>query len=168
MASVIFSIPVQRANDALAPFDLQVVMGGHTNERIRISYELWRAHPTPILITGDHDYIYKGLKQLGIPQEQLIQEHDAQSTWDNAALSVPILRRRGASSVVLVTSGFHSSRAYACFAKLAPEISFRTCSTPVQPRGRWELFRLQTMERVKKLSYAWLYQINPWKEGPCK
>ena len=98
---VFFSIPITRSDDAGSDFDIQVVLGGNTRERSDVSHALWLRHPTPILVTGGLDYIRDELLRLGIPASAIIQEPQARSTWENAALSVPILKQRKVKSAVI-------------------------------------------------------------------
>lgn len=82
-----------------------------------------------ILITGDHGYLIdKGLHEAeqiketlvkwGIPEHVLITETKSRNTYENAVESKKILDRLYPNaSILLITSGKHMRRAYACFEK---------------------------------------------------
>lgn len=56
------------------------------------------------------------LRSLGADASDIIYENAAQSTWDNARLTRPILEGLGADQIYLVTSGIHMRRALLYFA----------------------------------------------------
>jgi uncharacterized SAM-binding protein YcdF (DUF218 family) len=59
----------------------------------------------------------KSLKELGIPQSDLILETKSHNTFQNARFSSPLIRAAdGFDQVYLVTSGFHMRRAQLDFA----------------------------------------------------
>ena len=128
--AVFQSIPISGPDNAGPDFDMQVVLGGNTRERSEVSHALWLRHPTLILVTGDGNYIRDALLNLGIPSSSIIHESTARSTWENARFSVPILKQRKVKSAVIVTSWFHTSRAYGCFKSLEQGIHFSTVSDP--------------------------------------
>lgn len=158
-----FTIPVSRPDDAGMDFDMQVVLGGNTRERSEVCLALWQKHPTPILVTGDLDFIRDALLRMGIPATTILHEPTARSTWENAELSIPILERHKVKSAVIVTSWFHTHRAYGCFTALGKEIRFATCSDPVPASYSFDNWKVTVIERAKGFGY-WLSKgLNPWK-----
>jgi uncharacterized SAM-binding protein YcdF (DUF218 family) len=164
IAGIVFSsIPVSRPDDGGTDFDMQVVLGGNTRERSEVCQALWLQHPTPILVTGDGNYIRDELLKMGIPASAIIHEPHARSTWQNAGYSGPVLRERRVKSAVLVTSWFHTARAYACFTRLEPGIRFETRSDDPPERYALDDWKVSVIERAKSVSY-WLSKgLNPWK-----
>jgi len=142
---------------------MQVVLGGNTRERSDASYALWLRHPTPVLVTGDDNLIRDELLRLGVPAAQIIHEATARSTWQNAELSLPILRQNNIKSAVIVTSWYHTARAHACFRRLAPGTAFASQSDPLPARYGMEQWKLATKERMKILAYWISYNLNPWR-----
>ena len=142
---------------------MQVVLGGNTRERSDACYALWLRHPTPVLVTGDDNYIRDELLRLGIPSAQIIHEPTARSTWQNAELSVPILRKNSIKSAVIVTSWFHTARAHACFTRIDHGIHFTSQSDPMPGRYGFEPCKLATKERLKCLAYWLSHNLNPWR-----
>jgi uncharacterized SAM-binding protein YcdF (DUF218 family) len=67
----------------------------------------------------------------GYPEEYFIKlPHEATSTWEEAGVLVPELRRLGAHSFLLVTSDYHTRRAGRYFAKLADGLTMRVVAAP--------------------------------------
>jgi len=165
LIAIFQSIPVSRPNDVGTEFDIQVVLGGNTKERSDVCYALWLRHPTPILVTGDEDYIRDELLRQGIPASHILHEPIARSTWQNAGFSLPILQKQRIKTAVIVTSWYHTARAHACFARVAPMITFTNQSDPLPTRYRMEQWKLTTKERLKCLAYWIAHAINPWRAG---
>jgi uncharacterized SAM-binding protein YcdF (DUF218 family) len=156
------SIPVVRADDPGTTFEIQVVLGGNTRERSTVSHELWLRHPTPILVTGDGEYIRNQLLRLGVPAAAMIHEPAALTTWQNAEFSVPMLRERQVKSAVIVTSWFHTARAHSCFTNAGGDIQFAVCADPLPARKSLDDWKVMTMERMKRIGYWIKYGMNPW------
>ena len=72
------------------------------------------------------------LNQLGVPSDAIVIEGDSRNTYENAAHVAPILRQRGWTSALLITSGVHMPRALATFAKAGLEAS--AAATDIQGR----------------------------------
>ncbi len=163
--AIFFTIPVSRPDDAGTAFDIQVVLGGNTRERSEVCLALWRKHPTPILVTGDLDYIRDALLRLEIPASSIIHEPKARSTWENAELSIHILKEHKVKRAVIVTSWFHTKRAYGCFTALGHGIRFSTCSDPEPASYSMDNWKVTVIERAKGLGYWLSKALNPWRAG---
>jgi len=138
-----------RALERIAPADAIVVLGGginpaHANnpypdlssaaDRYWHAFRLWRAgKASEILITGgalpwrdarasEAEAAARFLTSLGVPARRIILEPDSLNTRQNATLSAELLRGRGASRVLLVTSALHMHRARARFEATGLEI----------------------------------------------
>ncbi|HUC90635.1 MAG TPA: YdcF family protein [Paenibacillus sp.] len=102
---------------------------------------LWRNEPTAVLrerldhalklykqgkfdtfiLTGGYDYNgstipeAEGMRDYllarGVPQDRMLLDPEAQSTYDNLLNSKAIMKREGIASVVIITHEFHSARA---------------------------------------------------------
>ena len=59
-------------------------------------------------------------------------EHNAKSTAEEAQAMIPEIRRRGAKTVLLVTSNYHTRRATNLFRATAPEVTFIPIAAPDQ------------------------------------
>lgn len=61
------------------------------------------------------EFLARQLEAWGVEHERIIIEAKALNTKENASLSKAIITERGFSSVLMVTSAFHMTRALACF-----------------------------------------------------
>lgn len=119
-----------------------VVLGGHTAggrlnwfqpydrdtalTRTAAAALLYQAERAPlILLSGaalegslsEAESMAGSLRKSGVPAEALILEKDSYNTYENAVYSARILKQRGISRVLLVTSALHMPRAMAVFNK---------------------------------------------------
>lgn len=92
---------------------------------------LWRKLRVPILLSGGQVYADGGgealiarrvLLGLGVPEADILLETDSQTTTQNARYSARILREKGFSRPILVTSAFHMPRAVLNFEKQGIEV----------------------------------------------
>lgn len=126
-----------------AHYDAVVLLGGVVNEeamalsrqpsyndnveRLLTTYDLLRRgqadvaviaggtwNPIPGQATEAH-LLGRQLTDWGIDPTRIVLEDRSVNTHENAAFTAPLLRARGATQVVLVTSAFHMNRSLACF-----------------------------------------------------
>ncbi len=99
--------------------------------RLLTAVRLSRKLDLPILVSGGQVFQESGkeallakriLMSLGVPEENIIVESESQNTTQNAAFSVPLLRERGLTHPILVTSAFHMRRAVLNYEKLGMEV----------------------------------------------
>ena len=90
-----------------------------------------------VIVSGDGDCqdVRRQMEARGVPHAVIVTECESRNTFENAALSVKILRERQITNVVIVTSWYHSRRALACFESAAPEIHFASRPTSCPPAG---------------------------------
>lgn len=75
------------------------------------------------------------LKQMNIPEEDIMSETKSRHTYENAAYSKTLIQNLNFENIVLVTSGFHMKRAEICFRLvginpvLAPSDQLRPANT---------------------------------------
>jgi uncharacterized SAM-binding protein YcdF (DUF218 family) len=73
----------------------------------------------------------------GYPEDFFIKlPHNGTSTWQEAQILIPELRRLGARSFLLVTSDYHTRRAGGYFRKLKDGLSMRVIAAPDE-NFRW-------------------------------
>ncbi|MEZ5283256.1 MAG: ElyC/SanA/YdcF family protein [Vicinamibacterales bacterium] len=60
--------------------------------------------------------------ELGVPADRMVVEREARSTWENAALTAPLLHERGVRRILLVTDRMHMLRASGAFARQGFEV----------------------------------------------
>ena len=63
------------------------------------------------------DIIKEYLKDLGLPEEDLIFENQSRNTHENATFVYDLLKPRFSDKILIITSGFHMKRALGCFKK---------------------------------------------------
>ena len=94
--------------------------------RLLTVMQLYRKLHVPILLSGGQVYADTGteslitkriLMSLGIPEQDIITESQSLTTSQNAFYSAEILREKGFTKPILVTSAFHLPRAVICFEK---------------------------------------------------
>lgn len=105
-------------------------------DRLWTAHALWRAGKAPyILISAGAADPARGmaseaatlaamLREMGVPQSALLIEEQSRTTRGNARYSLPLLRARGARTVLLVSSIWHLRRALPTFEAEGPDIRF--------------------------------------------
>ena len=115
---------------------------------------------------GDCQDVRRQLVAKAVPASVIVTECDSRSTQENALFSVKLLRARGVTNVVIVTSWYHSRRALACFRSAAPEMRFASRPTPTEPQQSWWPNRYErkriTQEYAKIVYYWFVYGVSPW------
>lgn len=69
---------------------------------------------------------------MGVPGNRIMIENRSLSTIENAKFSLPMVRRRGFKSVILVTSPYHAFRSAKVFRKLFSPYGIRIIVCPVE------------------------------------
>ncbi len=130
--------------DPLHRADAILVLAGETRDGARVSHAvgLYRRGLAPVLVlsgapmgfrTHEAEVMARHAKYLGVPPGRIvIVKHDSESTGEEAAAVVPVLQRRGAKEVILVTSNFHTGRAKRIFEKAAGSAGPRFFAYPVE------------------------------------
>ena len=145
-----------------AHVDAIVALGGGQDDRAQAAVALLeRGISDIVVVTGDGNLIVNYLRAHGVRDSQIIQEPNATSTLENAALVSPILHSRKARDVAIVTSWFHTRRAKTVFAKAMPGINFYVVSE-MRPATLREWDRqAQRRERYAAIYYFLRYGIWP-------
>ncbi|HEY8498682.1 MAG TPA: YdcF family protein [Limnochordales bacterium] len=132
------------------PADAIVVLGGDWRGRIDRGIALYREGYAPVLlVTGgmaiapgrvQADYLAEAARQAGVPQEAILTERRASSTWEDAVLTLPLAQERGWRRVLLVTSNWHSRRATMVFRRVWGRAGIEVRSVPSE-EWRFDLAR---------------------------
>jgi uncharacterized SAM-binding protein YcdF (DUF218 family) len=64
---------------------------------------------------SEADVMANELKQIGVPESDILTETKSKNTFQNAQFSTPIVHQQGFDLIVLVTSGMHISRSLLYF-----------------------------------------------------
>ncbi len=108
-----------------------------TLERMVTAARLSRHLDVPIIVSGGKllpsdtpvaIITERFLIDLGIPQQQIILEHQSRDTYENAVFSKKICDQYGFNQPLLVTSGYHLKRAVFCFEKAGLPVTPYPCA----------------------------------------
>lgn len=159
--------PGMRLREVGLVYDAAVVLGGMTDdratlasglpsyngasERMHAAFEVLRDQQAKaVVLSGGSMYpespsearlLLQQLERWGADTSAVVLEEGSRNTRENAALTAPLLRERGAKRVLLITSAFHMRRAVACFeaagiAVDAYPVDFRAYD-PARSGGTW-------------------------------
>lgn len=91
------------------------------NQRLNVAASLAKSHPINRVIVSGGDtwwlpvseaqFMNIGLIKRGVPVWQMVNETASRSTVQNAEFTVRMLKAMGANGAIIVTNGFHMSRA---------------------------------------------------------
>ncbi|WP_046174493.1 YdcF family protein [Domibacillus indicus] len=102
------------------PSDVIVVLSPGT-ERIEAGVRLWKEHyADKIILTRANTgtFTVQKTEALGVPEEDIIAEEQAHSTYTNATYTKELMKERGDQSAVIVTSDYHMRRTKFIFEKV--------------------------------------------------
>ena len=144
--------------------DAIVVPGSGDVVRVREAARMAERFPViPVIITGDSGFLERGVLELGVFEERLVIEPEAESTYENAALVAPILDKLRVKRAVLVTNWFHVPRAGAVFRSRFPHIEFvSSWETPEDPLPPWDR-KAQRREKLASIWYLVRYGVNAFR-----
>lgn len=151
------------------PASAVVVLGGESWTRPTRAAEVFEeASPTWLIISGNGDCedVRRQLEARNVPTNAILTECNSRSTKENADFSVKLLRDRGVTNAIIVTSWYHSRRAMACFQAAAPEITFYSRPSR-RPLGfaAWQnpYERGRFTQECAKLAYYWVvHGVSPF------
>jgi uncharacterized SAM-binding protein YcdF (DUF218 family)/lysophospholipase L1-like esterase len=138
--------------------------------RVLLAARMLREGKAPLLIftggTGDGCPVARAMsllaRQVGVPAEAIREEAASTSTWENGALTAPLLRAWGIHRVLIVTDRLHMRRATGVFRRLGFDV--RQASVPIVEGHRDNLDMLQTgLREFAALSY---YRLRGWIGSP--
>lgn len=141
--------------DAIAPADAIVVLGGGRGERVLQGVELYEHKFAPaVLFTGDFmqplyspplhwaEQAVKYAESEGLPKDKMTIIYGAHSTRDDALLTRKYCEGKGYRSLIVVTEPYHSRRARRVFGSVFRGSGIRFAVYPSQrswytPRSWW-------------------------------
>jgi len=127
--------------------DAILVLGGGTGDRLALGAQLYHEGYAPVLITSGESPRLPGVEAsfaelasdylvtLGIPEDAILMLPDTTSTYDEAVESRALAEAAGLSSLLVVTSEYHSRRSALTF-----DAAFRGSGirvTMVTCRDKW-------------------------------
>lgn len=157
-AAALWSLPrwLLVCEDHRVASDFIVVLGGEDSRAVTAARYFHEGVAPRVLVSGYGDASRNRdiLISLGVPAEAILVEPLSRSTFQNASCSAPLLRSAGARKVTLVTSWYHSARAFAAFHRAAPEISFACLSVGFQAD---RVANERNCARVEVVKRAWYF-----------
>jgi len=143
--------------------------GKSTIERARYAVGLYRqGYAKKIIFSSGYTFRYNDAENMklfalsmGVPEEDILLEQKANSTYENVKFSKLILDKNGWDTVLLVSSPYNMARASLVFRKLAdrPEVIYTPVSEPqfyhTEGTIKWEQFRAIFHEYLGILYYWW-------------
>jgi uncharacterized SAM-binding protein YcdF (DUF218 family)/lysophospholipase L1-like esterase len=105
--------------------------------RALLAARLWKEGKAPVLVftggSGTDCPVAKAMallaREMGVPESAIRQETGSLNTWENGAISAPLLRGWGFERLLLVTDRLHMRRASAVFTRLGFDV--RRASVPI-------------------------------------
>lgn len=142
-------------SDKLNKADLIIVLGGERGERVRFGKHLYNeGYADKMLLSGGPIIHFPGGKKitwasemkeyairLGIPAKAIILQEKSHTTFGDATYSYQLLKDTLPNSIILVTSPYHSKRAFSIFKKVFVDVN--VYSVPVtnswfKPNSWWK------------------------------
>lgn len=157
--SMLVSIGVARAYDA----DIIVVLGG-ADARATMGGRLYAAGAAPlVLASGGGESLARGMDILragGVPEDAIIVNDRATSTYDEAEGNIARMREHGVQRALIVTHDWHMARALAPYRYLDSNIEYVAAAVDADlaPSGDAEAYQ---GEGLKRLGYWLLYGVPP-------
>lgn len=111
------------ATDEPVPADVIIMLGGDDQGRLKKAADLYHAgYADHVMISPITSEYYSQSREfanaLGIPDDAIIEETEATSTYTNATLSLDMMESHGMESAVVVTSDFHLKRSRLSFERV--------------------------------------------------
>ncbi|MEW6108970.1 MAG: YdcF family protein [Nitrospirota bacterium] len=163
--------------DELKPADVIVVLAGEETERVEYGVGLfkegWSRKDRIIMAGGPVVWKYswaslmkKHAEHLGLAEKVILLEDKSRSTEEDAKFTKEILSRNGYKSIILVTSPYHSKRAYKIFSRVMGK-DIKIISAPVAKS--WFSFdewwkrrrdRAYVLNEYSKFVWLWIFGVR--------
>lgn len=163
--------------DELKPADVIVVLAGEDKERVEYGAYLFReewAKKDRIIMAGGPlvwKYSWASLMKehaeyLGIPGKAIMLENKSRNTEEDAKYTKEILLKHKYKSLILVTSPYHSKRAFTIFQKVMGK-DIKVISAPVE--NSWFKFedwwkrrrdRSIVFNEYSKFLWLWMFGVQ--------
>jgi uncharacterized SAM-binding protein YcdF (DUF218 family) len=131
-----------------------IALGGG-DARVEAAIALGRTHDTQVVVTGHDPHFLSTIHADGSPQERILIEPRATTTFENGLHTAKLLGTRVSERWILVTSASHMPRAMGTFRKAG----FNVEPWPVPDRfGNWVV-------RLHRVTHEWGGLLVYWLEG---
>jgi uncharacterized SAM-binding protein YcdF (DUF218 family) len=107
----------------IATADVAIVLSGGSGDRVEKAVSLLNQNKVRrLLMTGGPRFnsseaasMKNYAISLGVPEDKISLEERAQSTYENATFTKPIIKNWGVKSIIVVTSDYHTRRSHLVF-----------------------------------------------------
>jgi len=153
-------------NEEPKPADVIIVLigdKGRLEEGVRL-YQLGYAHKILFTAVGAQ-MMSTQAQSLGIPQDNILMEEKAWTTFGEAKCSAEVMRVKGFNSAIVVTSPYHTRRASIIFGQFFKEWNLTICSVPddsTAPSTWWKEPHTATAVIDEYLKLALHYLLPKW------
>lgn len=111
----IYDILTLSRNDRLVETDVIIMLGGEGRSE-RTAQLYMEGFANQIIVTPEKHFMNtNSLVELGVPENSIIQEYYATSTYTNAVNSLNIMARHSLESAIVVTNDYHLRRSILSF-----------------------------------------------------
>lgn len=161
----------------MKPADVIVVLAGEETERVEYGVRLFKdgwARKDKIILAGGPlvwKYTWASLMKehaisLGVPKDSILLEDKSKNTEEDAHFTKKVLNKYKYRSCILVTSPYHSRRAYTLFKKIMGN-KILVISAPCE--ASWFRFdewwkrrndRAKVLEEYSKFIWLWIFGIE--------
>ena len=151
-------------NEEPKPADVIIVLGGNSGEIVYHGVRLYQSgYANKILLTGgspgcekttEAQIMKRQAVSSRVPEDDILLEEQARTTYENAKYSLEIMRAKKFKSAILVTSPYHTRRTSMIFNRLFEDIELTICSVPNDSRNASEWW--QDSRRAEVIVYEYL------------
>jgi|SRR5699024_530975 len=157
------------ATDDPVEADVIIMLGGDDQGRLQKAAELYHAgYADYVMISPIMDKFYSQSREfanvLGIPDEAIIEETEATSTYTNATLTLEMMEELGMESAIVVTSDFHLKRSRLVFERVNDEQYDLTYVAALSENGeKWHERSYARLLWYKEFYKIWGYRLGLYK-----
>jgi len=149
-------------NETPKSVDVIIVLSGGTG-RVDEGIKLYQmGYANEILFSGvGAPSMVREAESLGIPENHILLEDESDSTFENAKYSSEIMKAKGFTSAIIVTSPYHTRRAMVIFGQFFKKQHFIVCYATFDPSissGWWknQTTRIEVLTEYLKLGLHYI------------
>lgn len=157
------------ATDDPVEADVIIMLGGDDQGRLQKAAELYHAgYADYVMISPIMDEFYSQSRAfanvLGIPDEAIIEETEATSTYTNATLTLEMMGELEMNSALVVTSDWHLKRSRMIFERVNDEGYELTYVAALSERGEeWHERSYSRLLWFREFYKIWGYRLGLYK-----
>lgn len=148
------------------PADVIIMLGGDDRGRLEKAAELYHAgYADYVMISPITSEFYSQSREfanaLGIPDDAIIEETEATSTYTNAVLTLELMEEFGFESALVVTSDFHMKRSRLSFERVNADRFELTYVAALSENGeKWHERSYARLLWSKEFYKIWGYRLG--------